>query len=68
MNLGRSIFAQLVEHLPRRRFQTLVARYKGDYKSQKFSCYDQLLTMIFAQLASCDSLRDIESCLSSNSL
>ena len=66
MNTGRSIFAQLVEHLPRRRFQTLVTRYKGDYKSQKFSCYDQLLTMIFAQLASCDSLRDIESCLSSN--
>ena len=66
MNDGRSIFAQLVEHLPKRRFHTLATRYKGDYKSQKFSCYDHLLTMVFAQLASCASLRDVEACLSAN--
>lgn len=66
MNNGRSIFAQLVEHLPKRRFHTLVTRYNGDYKSQKLSCYDQLLTMLFAQLAACDSLRDVEACLSAN--
>ena len=66
MNNGRSIFAQLVDYLPKRRFQSLVTRYKGDYKCQKLSCYDHLLTMLFAQLASCDCLRDVAACLSAN--
>lgn len=64
MYTGRTIFAQLTDHLPKRRFQTLVHRYRGDYKSRKFTCLDQLLTMIFAQLTFCESLRDIEACLS----
>ncbi|MDR1611400.1 MAG: IS4 family transposase, partial [Planctomycetota bacterium] len=66
MNTGRNIFAQLVENLPIRRFHTLTMRYKGDYKNRKFSCHDHLLAMVFAQLASCDSLRDIEAGLSAN--
>lgn len=64
MYQGRTVFAQLTDYLPKRRFQTLVKRYRGDYKSRGFSCLDQLLTMIFAQLASCESLRDIQACLS----
>lgn len=59
MYAGRTVFAQLVDHLPMRRFQTLVHRYRGDYKVRGFSCRDQLLTMIFAQLTRCESLRDI---------
>jgi hypothetical protein len=43
-----------------------VKHYNGEYKVKAFSCLDQLLTMIFAQLAMCDSLRDIEACLSAN--
>jgi len=66
MHIGKTIFAQLTDHLPRRRFHTLVERYGGDYKVQTFSCYDHLLAMLFAQLASCESLRDIEACLSAN--
>jgi len=64
MHIGRMVFAQLTDLLPRRRFQTLVSRYRGDYKNRGFSCYDQMLTMIFAQLTFCDSLGDIEACLS----
>ena len=64
MHAGRMIFAQLTDYLPKRRFQTLVKRYRGDYKNRKFSCLDQLLTLIFAQLTCCQSLRDIETCLS----
>lgn len=64
MHSGKIIFAQLTDYLPTRRFHTLVEHYGGDYKVQKFSCLDQFLTMIFAQLASCESLRDIEACLS----
>jgi hypothetical protein len=59
MPVGRSVFSQLVDHLPMRRFQTLVHRYRGDYKVREFSCRDQLLAMIFAQLTRCESLRDI---------
>lgn len=59
MPVGRSVFSQLVDHLSMRRFQTLVRRYRGDYKVRGFSCRDQLLAMIFAQLTRCESLRDI---------
>jgi hypothetical protein len=64
MHSGRTVFSQLADYLPKRRFQTLVRRYRGDYKKRRFSCLDQLLTMIFAQLTYCESLRDIEACLS----
>lgn len=64
MHSGRMVFAQLTDLLPRRRFHTLVHRHHGDYKIRGFSCYDQLLTLIFAQLTYCESLRDIEACLS----
>jgi hypothetical protein len=64
MHIGRMVFAPITDLLPRKRFQTLVNRYRGDYKNRGFSCYDQLLTMIFAQLTFCESLRDIEACLS----
>ena len=66
MYSGKTIFAQITDHLPKRRFHTLVTRYNGEYKVQKFSCLDQLLTLIFAQLTACESLRDIEACLSAN--
>ncbi|MBN1662948.1 MAG: DUF4372 domain-containing protein, partial [Deltaproteobacteria bacterium] len=64
MYTGRSIFAQLTDFLPTRRFQTLVRRYRGDQKTRTFSCLDQLYTKIYAQLTCCESLRDIEACLS----
>ena len=66
MYIGKTIFAQITDYLPKRRFHTLVARYNGDYKVQKLSCLDQLLVLIFAQLAACESLRDIVACLSAN--
>jgi hypothetical protein len=62
MHTGEIVFAQLTSHLPIRRFHTLVKRYSGEYKVKAFSCLDQ----IFAQLAMCSSLRDIEASLSAN--
>jgi len=64
MNAGRTIFAQLVEHLPHKEFQKCVARYGGDRYAKDFSCWDQYLAMAFAQLTYRESLRDIEACLS----
>ena len=65
MNLGRSVFSQLMDQLPYYEFQKCVARYRGDYQQKKFSCWDQFLSMAFAQLTYRESLRDIEACLRS---
>jgi transposase len=63
MNSGRTVFSQLVQHLPEKEFQKCVARYHGDSNFRGFSCWDQLLAMAFAQLTYRESLRDIECCL-----
>ena len=63
MNSGNSIFAQLMDFLPIKAFRRCVRRYQGDYKLQRFSCWDQFLCMAFAQLTYRESLRDIEACL-----
>src|SRR5438876_4857995 len=63
MNNGRTIFYQLIEYLPNKEFQKCVSRYRGDHYVKKFSCWDQFLSMAFAQLTYRDGLRDIESCL-----
>jgi hypothetical protein len=67
MNLGQTVFSQLIEFLPRYEFRLCVDRYHGDYKVQSFSCWDQFLTMAFAQLTYRESLRDIEACLRAKS-
>jgi len=65
MNNGRTIFSQLIQYLPNKEFQKCVSRYRGDHYVKKFSCWDQFLSMAFAQLTYRDGLRDIESCLQS---
>ena len=65
MNLGRTVFSQIMEHLPAYEFQKCVARYRGDSHLRGFSCLDQYLAMTFAQLTYRESLRDIEACLRS---
>lgn len=63
MNIGKTIFSQVMEHLPLPEFRKCVQRYRGNYKVQTFSCLDQFLVMAFAQLSYRESLRDIEACL-----
>jgi hypothetical protein len=63
MNSGKTIFAQLMDFLPTYEFRKCVERYDGNYKVKSFSCWDQFLTMAFAQLTYRESLRDIEACL-----
>jgi Transposase DDE domain/Domain of unknown function (DUF4372) len=52
-------------HLSAYEFQKCVARYRGDSHRRGFSCWDQYLSMAFAQLTYRESLRDIEACLRS---
>lgn len=63
MNSGRTIFAQLVDLLPRRAFESAIERYGGEKKLRRFSCMDQLLCMVFAQVTGRSSLRETVSCL-----
>ena len=63
MPIGRTVFAQLMDLIPRRTVERCVARYRGAHRMHSFSCYDQLLCMAFAQLTYRESLRDIETCL-----
>src|SRR5450830_1105922 len=63
MNLGKFVFAQVMEHLPLHAFHRCVVRYSGEHKVKRFSCLDQYLCMAFAQLTYRESLRDIEACL-----
>jgi len=65
MNSGRTVFSQLISFLPDREFRRCVARYGGNRRLREFSCWDQYLTMAFAQLTYRESLRDIEACLRS---
>src|SRR6202521_3536036 len=52
-----------MDHVSRFEFNRCVARYDGNYKASRFSCWDQFLCMAFAQLTYRESLRDIEACL-----
>jgi hypothetical protein len=60
---GRLILSQILDFVPRREFNQCVTRYNGNYKVQTFSCRDQFIAMMFAQLTGRESLRDIEACL-----
>jgi hypothetical protein len=63
VNAGKLVFAQLTAHLPLTTFRRCVARYDGEHKVKRFTCLEQLLVMVFAQLTFRESLRDIEACL-----
>lgn len=59
MNQGKYVFAQLAELLPQRVFDGIVKKYDGDKYVRHFTCWNQLLCMLFGQLTNRDSLRDL---------
>ncbi len=63
MFIGRLMFSQVMDYLPKHTFQQCVNRYHGNRKIKNFTCLDQFLCMAFAQLTYRESLRDIEVCL-----
>ena len=63
MNTGRSLLSQILTYMPKYQFDKIIEKYKGNYKAQEFSCWEQYVCMVFAQLTYRESLRDIESCL-----
>ena len=61
---GKSVFSQIVGLIHPQHFSRCVQRYAGDYRVKRFFCWEQFLSMAFAQMTYRESLRDIEACLS----
>jgi hypothetical protein len=59
MNQGKYIFSQLTEFLPRRIFDGIVKSHEGNKYVRSFTCWNQMLCMVFGQLTSRDSMRDL---------
>jgi len=59
MNQGKYIFAQLTDFLPRRVFDRIVKEHSGNKYIRTFTCWNQMLCMVFGQLTSRDSMRDL---------
>lgn len=66
MNMGKTLFAQVMEYVPWKNFGRIIDRYGGDAGVRTLSCADLFRVMAFAQLTWRESLRDIEVCLSAN--
>ncbi len=49
MNQGQTIFSQVIEFLPWKKFRQCVNRYNGNHRIRSFTCYNQFLCMAFAQ-------------------
>lgn len=65
MNIGKTIFSQVLDFLPKKAFNRCVKKYNGNYRARSFSWWDQYLCMSFAQLTFRESLRETILCLNS---
>jgi hypothetical protein len=59
MNRDKFVFAQLVSFLDRNKFNYIVRKYEGDKYVKHFTCWNQLLALMFGQLSNRESLRDL---------
>lgn len=66
MNVGKTLFAQVMEFIPWKTFGRIIDRHLGNAGVRTLSCGDLFRVMVFAQLTWRESLRDIEVCLSAN--
>jgi hypothetical protein len=66
MNVGKTLFAQVMEFVPWKTFGRIIERHKGDAGVRTLDCADLFRVMAFAQLTWRESLRDIEACLAAN--
>jgi hypothetical protein len=66
MNHGKFVFSQVISFLPVRVFDRCVQKYEGDKWVKHFTCWNQLLCMMFGQISNRDSLRDLLTCISAH--
>jgi len=66
MNVGKTLFAQIMAFVPWTSFARIVQRYDGNAGVRRLTCAEQFRAMAFAQMTWRESLRDIEATLSAN--
>ena len=66
MNVGKTLFAQVMEYVPWKTFGRIIERYGGDAGVRTLDCADLFRVMAFSQLTWRESLRGIEVCLAAN--
>jgi hypothetical protein len=54
-----SLFSQLLKHFPKTEFMHLVSKHNAEHRAKGFSCWTQLVSMLFCHMAHADSLREI---------
>jgi hypothetical protein len=59
MHKDKFVFSQLVSFLDRNKFNYIVRVYQGDKYVKHFTCWNQLLALMFGQLSNRESLRDL---------
>jgi hypothetical protein len=63
MNHGKFVFSQIISFLPKRAFDWQVMKFDGDRYVKHFTCWNQLLCMMYGQLCTRDSLSDLIVCI-----
>jgi len=66
MNIGKTLFAQVMEFVPWKSFGRSIAKHQSDSGVRTLSCADLFRVLAFSQLTGRESLRDIEACLAAN--
>ena len=66
MNVGKTLFAQVMEFVPWTSFARIVGKYSGDAGVSALPCTEHFRIMAYAQLTWRESLRDIEATLGAN--
>lgn len=59
MHKDKYVFTQLTSFLDRNKFNYIVRKYDGDRYVKHFTCWNQLLALMFGQLSNRESLRDL---------
>src|SRR5574344_581100 len=59
MNQDKYVFAQLTAFMNRTQFNNFVRKYNGNRYVKQFTCWNQLLALMFGQLSNRESLRDL---------
>ncbi len=66
MNVGKTLFAQIMDFIPWTSFARIVDRHAGNAGVRRMTCAEQFRVLAFAQLTWRESLRDIEATLGAN--
>ncbi len=63
---SNTIMNELLKLIPRHQFDTIVKNHSGDRYVKRFTCWNQFTTLLYAQAANKESLREIQQSLQVN--